>query len=59
MLRQIGGVVVGVVAWFLIANVGNHVLCMTWPGYSEVARDLAAKVEHVTAASPKPLDKPR
>jgi hypothetical protein len=22
--------------WFLIANVGNHVLRMTWPGYSEV-----------------------
>jgi hypothetical protein len=36
MLRQIGGVVVGVVAWFLIANVGNHVLRVTWPGYSEV-----------------------
>jgi hypothetical protein len=35
MLRQISGVVGGVVAWFLIANVGNHVLRMTWPGYSE------------------------
>jgi hypothetical protein len=36
MLRQIGGVVGGVVVWFLIANVGNHVLRVTWPGYSEV-----------------------
>jgi hypothetical protein len=36
MLRQIGGVVSGVVVWFLIANVGNHVLRVTWPGYSEV-----------------------
>jgi hypothetical protein len=36
MLRQIGGVVTGVVAWFLIANIGNHGLRMTWPGYSEV-----------------------
>ena len=36
MLKQIGGVVVGVVAWFLIANVGNQVLRVTWPGYSEV-----------------------
>jgi hypothetical protein len=25
-----------VIAWFLIANVGNHVLRVTWPGYSEV-----------------------
>jgi hypothetical protein len=36
MLRQIGGVVSGVVAWFFIANVGEHVLRVTWPGYSEV-----------------------
>jgi hypothetical protein len=36
MLRQVGGVVAGVVVWFLIANVGNHVLRMTWPGYSDV-----------------------
>ncbi len=36
MLKQIGGVIGGVVVWFLIADVGNHVLRMTWPGYSEV-----------------------
>jgi hypothetical protein len=28
----------GVIAWFLIANVGNYVLRVTWPGYSEVAK---------------------
>jgi hypothetical protein len=32
MLRKIGGVI----AWFLIADVSNYVLRMTWPGYSEV-----------------------
>ena len=36
MLRKTGGVVAGVIAWFLIANVGNHVLQVTWPCYSEV-----------------------
>jgi hypothetical protein len=36
MLRKTGGVVAGVIAWFLIANIGNYVLRVTWPGYSEV-----------------------
>jgi hypothetical protein len=36
MLRKIGGVIAGVIAWFLIANVGNLVLRLTWQGYSEV-----------------------
>jgi hypothetical protein len=36
MLRKIGGVVGGVIVWFLIANVGNLVLRVAWPGYSEV-----------------------
>ena len=36
MLRKTGGVIGGVIAWFLIANVGNHALRVTWPGYSEV-----------------------
>jgi hypothetical protein len=36
MLRKIGGVIAGVIAWFLIADVGNLVLRLTWPGYSEV-----------------------
>jgi len=35
MLRKIGGVVGGVIAWFLIASVGNLVMRLTWPGYSE------------------------
>ncbi len=35
MLRKIGGVVAGVIAWFLTANVGNYVLRVTWLGYSE------------------------
>jgi hypothetical protein len=35
MLREIGGVVGGVITWFLIANVGNGILDATWPGYSE------------------------
>lgn len=34
MLRKIGGVVGGVLTWFLIANVGNRILRATWPGYS-------------------------
>ena len=34
-LRQIGGVVGGVVAWFLMANVGNGVLHAIWVGYSQ------------------------
>ena len=36
MLRQIGGVVAGVATWFLIASVGNSVLRVAWPAYSEV-----------------------
>jgi hypothetical protein len=36
MLREIGGVVAGVATWFLIAGVGNSVLRVAWPGYSEV-----------------------
>jgi hypothetical protein len=35
MLREIGGVVGGVVTWFLVASVGNRVLHVTWPGYPE------------------------
>src|SRR5215831_17210735 len=35
MLREIAGVVSGVVAWFIIANIGNGVLRVTWPGYFE------------------------
>jgi hypothetical protein len=35
MLRKIGGVVAGVVAWFLIAGTGNHILRAMWPGYSQ------------------------
>ncbi|PYK65906.1 MAG: hypothetical protein DME50_07260 [Verrucomicrobia bacterium] len=44
MLKQIGGVVSGVIVWFIVANVGNHVLRATWPGYSEaeVARTFTA-----------------
>jgi hypothetical protein len=36
MLRGIAGVVGGLVAWFLIATVGNLVLRATWPSYAEV-----------------------
>ena len=35
MLRDIGGVVGGVITWFLIATVGNRVLHVAWPGYFE------------------------
>jgi hypothetical protein len=35
MLRKIGGVVGGVVAWFIIANIANRILQAAWPGYSE------------------------
>jgi hypothetical protein len=35
MLRKVGGVAGGVVAWFLIASVGNLVLRAEWPGYSQ------------------------
>jgi len=36
MLKGIAGVIGGLVAWFLIATVGNRVLRATWPGYAEV-----------------------
>ena len=36
MLMKTGGVIGGVIAWFLIANVGNHALRVTWLGYSQV-----------------------
>jgi SpoIIAA-like len=35
MLRKVGGVADGLVAWFLIASVGNLVLRAEWPGYSQ------------------------
>jgi hypothetical protein len=35
MLREIGGVVSGVVTWFIVANDGSGVLRVTWPGYFE------------------------
>jgi hypothetical protein len=35
MLRKIGGVVGGVVAWFLIADAGNGILRAEWPAYSQ------------------------
>ena len=35
MLRKIGGVAGGLVAWFLIASVGTLVLRAEWPGYSQ------------------------
>jgi hypothetical protein len=35
MLREIGGLVGGVVVWFLIASVGNHGMQVMWRGYSE------------------------
>jgi hypothetical protein len=33
MLRKICGIVGGVVAWFLIASLGNLILRANWPGY--------------------------
>jgi hypothetical protein len=36
MLRAIAGVVAGLIAWILIATVGNLGMRIAWPGYSEV-----------------------
>lgn len=36
MMRATVGVVVGLIAWTLIATIGNLGLRLTWPGYSEV-----------------------
>ena len=36
MPRTIAGVVAGLVAWILIATIGNLGLRVAWPGYSEV-----------------------
>jgi hypothetical protein len=36
MLKGIAGVIGGLVAWFLIATIGNRVLRAAWPGYAEV-----------------------
>ena len=39
MLRKMGGVVSGVVAWFLIAGVANRILHAAWPAYSQAEVD--------------------
>jgi hypothetical protein len=36
MPRAIVGVVAGLIAWILIATIGNLGMRMAWPGYSEV-----------------------
>ena len=38
MARAIGGLVGGLVAWFLIATAGNLALRFAWPGYAEVEK---------------------
>ena len=38
MARAIGGLVGGLVAWFLIATVGNLALRIAWTGYAEVEK---------------------
>jgi hypothetical protein len=38
MARAIGGLVGGLVAWFLIATAGNLVLRFAWAGYAEVEK---------------------
>jgi hypothetical protein len=48
MLRTMRGVVGGVIVWFLIANVGNGVLRMTWPGYSNAELTKAFTLEMLT-----------
>ena len=41
MLRAILGVVGGLVSWMLIATIGNIVMRLAWPGYSEVEKAMA------------------
>jgi hypothetical protein len=36
MARAIAGVVAGVVAWIVIATIGNLAMRAAWPGYAEV-----------------------
>ena len=38
MARAIGGLVGGLVAWFLIATAGNLALRLAWAGYAEVEK---------------------
>jgi len=41
MLRAILGVVGGLVSWMLIATIGNIVMRLAWPSYSEVEKAMA------------------
>jgi hypothetical protein len=41
MVRSIGGILLGVVGWVAIAVVGNWVLRVVLPGYSQVEEDMA------------------
>ena len=36
MLRAVAGVIGAVVAWFVIATIGNLILRLTWPEYAQV-----------------------
>jgi hypothetical protein len=40
MLRSISGVAAGFIAWMLVATLGNIVLRMAWPGYSEAESEM-------------------
>jgi hypothetical protein len=41
MVRSIGGVLLGAVGWVAIATLGNWVLRVVLPGYSQVEKDMA------------------
>jgi hypothetical protein len=35
MIRTIAGIVAGLVAWIIVATIGNLMLRVAWPGYAE------------------------
>jgi len=40
MTRGIAGVAAGLVAWMLVATLGNLVLRFAWPGYADVEKEM-------------------
>jgi hypothetical protein len=35
MIRMIGGIVAGLIVWFMVATIGNLLFRVAWPGYTE------------------------
>ena len=41
MIRIIAGIVCGIVAWFIVATIGNLVIRLSWPDYVAVETSMA------------------